>query len=665
MKTGGKLLKSRVSAVTLVAAAVLGSMGAFLALGGVPAGGATSHALATSGLGYTPLSAPVRIADTRTGATDPSTYAGKTLAAGGSLTIDVPSTEVPSGASAVVVDITAIAPTTAGYLSVYPGGSTNPGTANIDFTAGQDVSNLVTVGLGTDSATSSTQSFTVFNGPTGGGTADFVADLEGYYAPVTATSGGLYNALTPTRIYDSRTGSAETGAGTTLTNGGSDNVTVTGIAGVPASATAVVLNVAVTNTTAPSYITTYPTGSSPSSATASQVFVGGETLSSQVIAGVGTGGQVTIANFAGSADIVVDVDGYFSAPGGTGSLLTILSSPVRLIDTRPTGVPGSYAVEAAVQGSGATAGVLSLADIYPTNSGGNYLTAYAEGATAPLAANVNYSPGDTYNVVENSAYATTSTATASAGGIEILNGPATAATANIVADEFGYFTPAATPTVDTVVVQATPDSLLANGTTTSSVQAAVSSPNDQAVSGDTVTFTVSPASCGTFSPTTAVTTSNGATPAVTYTSSTTSEACTVIAKESATSASAATTIDQTAAGASTATVAVTASPSSFTLAGQTSTITVTTSSGAVAVANQAITLSDSGSGLLEACGSLSATTGTTNASGVLTVTYTVPNLAGVLGLGVAATCTITATDTTATPNSSGSAAIKETLDLLP
>src|SRR6185437_5139205 len=67
-------------------------------LAGAPAGAATSHAtshaLATTGLGFTPLAAPVRLADTRAGASDPATYAGKTLAEGASLTIDVPTADV-------------------------------------------------------------------------------------------------------------------------------------------------------------------------------------------------------------------------------------------------------------------------------------------------------------------------------------------------------------------------------------------------------------------------------------------------------------------------------------------------------------------------------------------------------------------------------------------
>ncbi|MHB8329723.1 MAG: hypothetical protein ACYDD6_08895 [Acidimicrobiales bacterium] len=86
-----------------------------------PASAGTAHALATSGLGYTPLASPVRIADTRSGATDPATYAGKTLAENTQLTVDIPATAgVPANAGAVVVNVTAVNPTAAGFLSVYP-----------------------------------------------------------------------------------------------------------------------------------------------------------------------------------------------------------------------------------------------------------------------------------------------------------------------------------------------------------------------------------------------------------------------------------------------------------------------------------------------------------------------------------------------------------------
>jgi hypothetical protein len=430
---------------------------------GAVAGAATApHALTTTGLGYTSLSSPVRIADTRAGATDPATYAGKTLAEGTGLTVDIPaSAGLPATASAVVVHITAVNPAAPGYLSVYPAGASNPGTANVTFGAGQTIGNTVTVGLGTDATTSATQALTVFDGPaTGGGSVDFTADLEGYYAPQTGTSGGAYVPLSPVRVYDSRTGSNEPGAGTTLTNGGSDNVTVTGTDGVPSTATAVAVNIATTNATSSSYISAYPTGAAPAVPVANQNFTAGETLSSQAVVGVGTGGAITVSNNSGNLDIVVDVDGYFTAAGGSGALFTALSTPVRLLDTRPTGVAGGASATATLSGTGATAGVLSIADVAGTGS--NYLTAYPAGGSVPLAANVNYTTTDAYNVVENSAYAIAGTG----GGVSVYNGPAGATTANIVIDESGYFSGAAVASNTYTVSPTTASSVTSGGTIT-------------------------------------------------------------------------------------------------------------------------------------------------------------------------------------------------------
>jgi hypothetical protein len=521
--------------------------GPLASISGAATASATPHALATSGLGYTPLTAPVRIADTRAGATDPTTYAGKTLAEGTSLAVDVPSGDVPATASAVVVNVTAISPSNSGFLTVYPGGSTLPTAANVTFGTNQNVGDQVTVGLGTNSVSGSTQSFSVYNGPaTGGGTVDFAADLVGYYAPQTATTGAAYVGLTPQRIFDSRTGSNQTGAGSTLTSGGSVSIPVNGADGVPATATGVVLNVAITNATASSFITAFPAGQAQPG-TASQNFLAGETLSSQVVAGIGTGGDVTIANHAGNVDLVVDVDGYFTAPGGSGSLLTVLPNPVRLTDTRPAGVAGGASTPALVQGTNATAGVLSVADV-ATVGNGNFLTAYPTGIAAPLAATVNYTPGDTYNVVENAAYATTGTG----GSVSVLNGPANAASANVVVDEDGYFSSA--PSVNTVALVAHPNTVLNNGTSTSTITATVTGPSGLVV-GDSVgvTLTGSPAAaCGTISPTSGVTSSAGVA-TFTYTSSTTLGFCTVTAKEAAGSST----------GTANVTQATTVPPSSF------------------------------------------------------------------------------------------------------
>jgi hypothetical protein len=144
---------------------------------------------------------------------------------------------------------------------------------------------------------------------------------------------------------------------------------------------------------------------------------------------------------------------------------------------------------------------------------GNFLTAYGTGSTAPLAAKVNFSPGDTYNTVENSAYAITGTG----GGVSILNSPSGAATANVVVDEPAYFTPSsgaagayivtgplpsATPTVSTC---STPDELctsngsgavtysasgLPDGATVDIALFPTSGPKAPVTSGGVTTFTL-------------------------------------------------------------------------------------------------------------------------------------------------------------------------------
>ena len=83
-----------------------------------------------------------------------------------------------------------------------------------------------------------------------------------------------------------------------------------GVDSVPAGATAVVLNVTVTDTTATSHLTVFPAGRSRP--TISDLnWTAGRTVPNMVVATVGTGGQIDVANYAGSTDVLVDVVGWF------------------------------------------------------------------------------------------------------------------------------------------------------------------------------------------------------------------------------------------------------------------------------------------------------------------------------------------------------------------
>jgi hypothetical protein len=73
---------------------------------------------------------------------------------------------------AVVLNVTAVGPTAAGYLTVWPDAVTRPGTSDLNFAAGQTVPNLVVVQVG---ATGKIDVYNAF------GTTNVLVDVMGWY----------------------------------------------------------------------------------------------------------------------------------------------------------------------------------------------------------------------------------------------------------------------------------------------------------------------------------------------------------------------------------------------------------------------------------------------------------------------------------------------------
>jgi hypothetical protein len=334
---------------------------------------------------------PMRILDTRTG-TGP-------LGAGGSLNAQITGQGgVPAtGVSAVVLNVTATDTTTGGYLTVFPAGVPRPVASNLNWVAGQTVPNLVEVALGVNGQV------TVYNGA---GSADVILDVAGYVATPTATppAAGLYNPVVPNRVLDTRIGlgapKAQVCAGQTI------SVQITGTPIIPSSGVAaVVLNVTATNTVvAPSALTVYPTGSARPLAS-NLNFVPGQTVPNRVVVKVGTGGSVDFYDAAGHTDIVADVAGWFSdGTTAAGGSLFVGVTPARILDTRASQIIGPNATRVLlVAGQGGvpamnapvppTAVVLNVTVTNPT--AGSYLTVWPDGASRPLASDLNYVVGQT------------------------------------------------------------------------------------------------------------------------------------------------------------------------------------------------------------------------------------------------------------------------------
>ena len=137
--------------------------------------------------------------------------------------------------------------------------------------------------------------------------AAFAAGAASTVAPPALTR---YVPVAPARILDTRNGTG--GFSQPVGPGQSIDVQVTGVGGVPATGVAaVVINVAVTQPSAASYLAAWPTGS-PRPLTSNLNFTAGQTIPNLVVAKVGAGGKVSIYNGAGSAHVVADVAGWYA-----------------------------------------------------------------------------------------------------------------------------------------------------------------------------------------------------------------------------------------------------------------------------------------------------------------------------------------------------------------
>ncbi len=237
--------------------------------------------------------------------------------------------------AAVVVSLGATGPTTGGYLSAYPSGATLPEASQVDYASGESVVNSAIVALGTNGA------IDVYSS---GGNPNIAIDVEGYVTNASnpaATGSVLVPAATPTRICDTRAGNPSGLSGAALTNCAGKtlsatsplDVQVSGLGGVPTDATAVIVNLTATDTTASSYLTATPAGAAstaqPAGAASTAQPAGatrplttvlawapGQSVADLAIVPVGSGGQIALTNTSGSADVIVDVLGWLVPASG-------------------------------------------------------------------------------------------------------------------------------------------------------------------------------------------------------------------------------------------------------------------------------------------------------------------------------------------------------------
>jgi hypothetical protein len=280
-------------------------------------GYASGTAAGGAGAGlYNALSSPVRICDTRagnpSGLSSPNNQCnGMTLATNGILPVKVANINaIPVGATAAVFNVTVVNPQAAGFLTVFPQGSTKPFVSNLDYTAGLVTANRVIVPLSTSGATPGYISVYSSAG------ADVVVDVSGYYTAATGTGSQFSAEGAPVRICDTRSGNPSNLSGSAAQcNGtpliGTGTVHVSGLAGVPSGAKAVVINLTGVFPTAPTFLTVFP-NLPPSPLVSDLDQVPGDVGANLAVATLSPSGTIEILNDTGSIDVIVDVLGWYS-----------------------------------------------------------------------------------------------------------------------------------------------------------------------------------------------------------------------------------------------------------------------------------------------------------------------------------------------------------------
>ena len=303
----------------------------------------------SSGDPYTPLN-PIRIVDSRTschmgpiGPSVPVSLNLDSIKSCSSQLDGLPGTSLV----AVAINITVIAGSTGGWLSVYPNNLTSSqltlaqATSTLNFSPNQIVSNLAVVTVPNSGSQSGVIAFQ--NGSAS--TLQVIVDLQGYYSTGTIT-GDAFVSVMPERIADSRSScppsfySPSFGQPSTLKFGGSTSYSscpgnstpgslpTTGVEAVAATVTAID-----TSSTNPGYLATY-SSSTPPVANSSTLIAGSNAVATPLLSILASDSSLEFDAVLNNQDqspvqLVVDVYGYF------------IGSTKSVIDLAGTGIYGN------------------------------------------------------------------------------------------------------------------------------------------------------------------------------------------------------------------------------------------------------------------------------------------------------------------------------------
>ena len=380
-----------------------------------------------AGLRFVPV-APCRVVDTRNAA---GPFGGPTMAGGATRSFTIPQSVcgIPGTAQAYSLNVTVVPEGPLYYLSLWPAGQSQPLVSTLNSFGGAIVANAAIVPAGTGGAVS-----VYVTNP-----ADVVLDINGYFDTSTGPASYSFYPAAPCRVADTRNPTGQFGGPTMYGGESRDFPLPLSSCDIPPAARGYSLNVTVVPQGALGYLTLWPTGQA-------QPFVStlnssaGEVVANAALVPAGSNESISVY-VTNATDVVLDMDGYFAAPGSSGALTFYPVTPCRVADTRnadgPFGGPEmeaqstrSFAIPASACNIPNTAAAYSLNVTVVPDGSLSYLTAWPAGSPQPFVSTLNSPDG---SVVANAAIVPAGTS----GAISIYVTNPT----QVILDINGYFAP--------------------------------------------------------------------------------------------------------------------------------------------------------------------------------------------------------------------------------
>ncbi len=334
-------------------------------------------------LQFVPLT-PCRVVDTR-GSNGPL---GGPAMPGGTFR-DFPLTagncQIPSNAAGYSLNVTVVPLTSSlNYLTIWPTGEFQPTVSTLNSPDGRVKANAAIVPAGTYG------SVRVFVTDS----TDVILDIDGYFVDPSSSTLAFY-PLAPCRVIDTRGADGDLG-GPALQAQTERDFPVQNSSCIPQGKNIQAYSFNFTVVPNPAnqplgYLSVWPVGQSqPVVSTLNNPTA--TVVANAAIVPAGTGGAIAVYGY-NSTDLVVDIDGYFAAPG-TGGLSLYNTAPCRVLDTRANnGQPFTGTLMVPVTGSqcappsNAQAYVLNATVVPPGPMG--YLTLWPDGTTQPTVSTLN------------------------------------------------------------------------------------------------------------------------------------------------------------------------------------------------------------------------------------------------------------------------------------